>query len=140
MNLTVSTASAQPSSAAKGMLRQASPFYPRFYTNDISRVDILAQDVSRIPDIGNPYFAFCSPPSMVGVLLLQLQVRQARAVFIVPDTRATWFPLMASATIRDQSVTTKANPGVFFRMHHRRGIVPVVFHKWVIKVVDVNFT
>ena len=37
------------------------------------------------------------PPSMVGVLISHIQACCARAVIIVPDTKAPWLPLLRRA-------------------------------------------
>ena len=101
----------------------------------------MAQDVSKIPDSGIPYFGFCFPPSsVVWVLISYIQACCARAIIIVPDTKAPWFPLLRSALVRTKTVATKANPNVFFRVNHSRGTIPVVFQKWGMIAVEVDFS
>ena len=140
MDLMASTASAQRPPSPQGMSGQALPFYSRFHTKGTAGVDVFTQDVGRMPDKESPCFGFCfPPPSMVGILVSHLQACHARAVLIVPDTRASWFPLMARATIRWRSVAAKGDPNIFFRMHHQHGPVPFVFHKWGMRAVEVDF-
>ena len=77
---------------------------------------------------------------MVGVLISHVQACCARVVIIVPDTKVPWFPLLRSTLIRSKMVVTKADPNVFFRAHHSRGTIPVVFQKWGMIAVELDFS
>ena len=63
-----------------------------------------------------------------------------RAVIIVPNTKAPWFLLLRSALVRTKTLETKADSNVFFRVHHSRGTIPVVFQKWGMIAVEIDFS
>ena len=115
--------------------KQDPHFYSRYHTDDTPGIEVLAQDVSKIPDSGKPCFGFCF---MVGVLISHIQACCARAVIIVPDTKAPWFLLLGNTLVRTKTLATKADPNVFFRIHHSRGTIPVVFQKWGMIAVEVD--
>lgn len=107
----------------------------RGFTNTANQELTLWHRTSAKARLGKPLLI-----STVGVLISYLLACPARAVLIVPDTRAPWFPVMKSATVRSQSMATKADPNVFSRIHHSGGRVRVVFHKCDIRAVGVNLT
>ena len=75
IDLMASTASAQriPQSA------RTLPLFSRYDCAGPSGVDVLAQDVSRVPGIGEPAFGFVSPPPvMAGHLVQHLAECKAR--------------------------------------------------------------
>ena len=47
---------------------------------------------------------------------------------------------MGNALVRSKMVATKTDPNVFFRVHHSRGTIPVVFQKWGMIAVEVDFS
>lgn len=115
------------------------PFYSRFHTQGCAGVDVLTQDVSRMPDSQMPCFGFCFPPtSMVGVVLQHLEECRARAVVIVPDRKLSWFPRLASAMVRCKEISAPFGISSFFRIDHRAGRQPFSF-KWGMLAVEVNF-
>lgn len=90
------------------------PFFSPYDCAGSSGLNVLAQDVSRIPGSGEPAFGFCFPPRfMAGHIVQHLSGCEARAVIIVPDTRAYWFPLVQGAMVRSLEVTPKAAAGSF---------------------------
>ena len=141
MDLMASTASAQRPPTTSRQTSKTLFFYSRYHTDGTSGIDVLAQDVGKIPDSGKPCFDFCFPsPSMVGVHISHIQACCARAVIIVPDSKPPWFPVLRSALVRTKMVATKADPKVLFRIRHSRGTIPVVFQKWGMVVVEVDFS
>lgn len=101
MHLMVSTASPQRAPTTNGMPGSTFPFYSRICEDGIVGVDVLAQNVSRIPCKEILCFGFCpSPPSMVGVFISHAQTCRTHAVVVAQGTRVIWFPLMESATVR----------------------------------------
>lgn len=72
------------------------PFYSRFHTDGTGGVDELSHDVSHMPGSNQTCFGYCFPQSsLVGVVLVHLSTCEARAVIVVPNTRASWFPVIA---------------------------------------------
>ena len=71
---------------------------------------------------------------------MHIQACCARAVIIVQDTKAPWLPLLRSALVLTKPVATKADPNVFFRVHHSPETIPVVFQKWGTVAVEVDFS
>ena len=118
MDLMASTASAQRPPTTSRQTSKTLPFYSRYHTDGTSGIDVLAQDVSKKPDPGKPCFGFCLTPLDGGGAYLPHPS---------PDRKATRFPLLWSALVRTQMVETKADPNVFFKVHHSRGTIPVVF-------------
>ena len=119
---------------------EALPFYSQFHTAGCMGVDMLGQDLSKIPDSGIPCFGFCFPPTaMVGVVLQRLEECRARAVVLVPDVKKTWHPLLEGATVQSMVLANPGASSVFFRMDHLHGKVPFSFMKWAMRVVEVNF-
>ena len=74
---------------------------------------------------------------MLGVLISHIQTRCVLVVPIVPDINAPWFPLLKSALVRTKAVASMADPKGFFRVHHNRGTIPVIFQKWGTRSLDV---
>lgn len=69
------------------------PFYSRHRTKGCAGVDVLNQDVGRLPVLQKACFGLCFPPTaMVGRVLQRMAEWKARAVVVVPDKQLTWFP------------------------------------------------
>ena len=62
MDLMASTASAQHPPATLRQTSKILPLYSRYHTDGTPGIDVLPQDVSKIPDSGKPCFGFCFPP------------------------------------------------------------------------------
>eukprot|EP00752_Nemacystus_decipiens_P016879 g15111.t1 len=89
-------------------------FFSQYSCAGTAGVDILAQDVSVLPGTQSEAFGFCFPPPvMVGPVLQHLRECQAHAVLLAPDTKAFWFPLLKSATVRSVPVADVGEHGVF---------------------------
>lgn len=140
MDLMATPASAQLIPAGFPNEHETLPFYSRFNTAGNSGVDILSQDVRLMPDRSRVCFGFCFPPvTMVGVVLQHLAERKARAVIIIPDQRQTWYPSLEAATVDSVLVAAEGDTQAFFRRHHQQGKVPVVFTRWDMRAVEVDF-
>ena len=69
------------------------PFYSCYRTQGCAGVDVLSQNVKRMPTSQRECFGFCFPlTNMVGVLLQYLDECGARAVVVLPDQKQSWFP------------------------------------------------
>ena len=109
---------------------RALPFYSRYHSAGTAGVDILGQDVSHMSGSANACFGFCfTPTRMVAVVLQHMQCCKARAVVVVPEDRQSWFPLLAAATVRSVQEVAKVGAGTFFRVHHQKGKVSLVFRQ-----------
>ena len=74
---------------------RALPLFSQYDCEGSSGVDVLAQDVSRLPGSEVQAFGYCFPPPvMVGHIVEHSAECHAHAVIVVPDTRAHWYPLV----------------------------------------------
>ena len=89
MDLMATDTSAQSAPIGGGLERQNLPFYSWFHTNNTAGVDVFSHNVSHMPGSLQKCFGYCFPqPSLVGVVLVHICKCQARAVIVVPNTRA----------------------------------------------------
>ena len=113
-------------------------FYPRFQTNGCAGVDVLDQDLRRMPGLAEECFGYAFPPTaLVGVALQRLAGCQARAVLVVPEL--SWYLMLAEAAVRTFSLAGKGAERVFFRMNHHRGKSSFAFRRWAMKAVQFGF-
>ena len=76
--------------------------------------DVLARDVSIVPGTRVPAFGFCFPPSIVAEHIVQNMAEgKTRAIVILPDVKAYWFPLVRLATVKSIEVAQVAAEGCF---------------------------
>ena len=76
------------------------------------KTDALARDVSIVP--GTIAFRYCFPPPiMAGHIVQYLAECKARAVVILPDAKAYWFPSVRLATVRSTEMAQVATEGCF---------------------------
>ena len=140
MDLMATTASTQRIPEGVQGAGEKLPFFSRYHTEESAGVDVLSQDVSKMPSSSRECFGFCfPPPSMVGVVLQHLAERRAHAVILVPDLKLQWFPKLAEATVRSQPVSGPGEDSQFFRSHHQRNRIAHRFHKWGMRAVEVDF-
>ena len=141
MDLVASETSAQSATAELGSIRRRLPFYSRFSLAHAAGVDVLSQDVSRMPGSDSPCSGFCfPPPSMEGVVLLHLHSCAARAEVLVPDDRQRWFPVLQEATVRSCCVAVRGDEHQVFRAHHQKGRVSFKLTHWGMRAVEVDFS
>ena len=116
------------------------PFFAQYDCEGASGVDVLAQDVSRLPGSEEKMFGYCFPPPiMVGIIVQHLSEWRAHAVIVVPDTRAFWFPILQQATIRSMVIAPRAAGGVFQWPSHRGGLKEWQYSKWAMRAYEVDF-
>ena len=91
MDLMATDTSAQSAPIGGGLERQNLPFYSRFHTNNTAGVDVFSHNVNHMHAwVASKLFGYCSPqPFLVGVVLAHICKCQARAVIVVPNTRAS---------------------------------------------------
>ena len=103
-------------------------------------IDVLAQDVGRMLSYTDPCFGHCFPPTQrVGVVTAHLRECRARSVIVIPAVRLSCFPLVASASVRSLQIASPQESNVFFRVHHLKGETPVIFSRWGMRAVEVDF-
>ena len=120
--------SAQRALIGGGLIRRRLPFYSRFHTNGTTGVDVFSHNVNRMPGSLRKDFGYCFPqPSLVGIMSAHLSKCKARAVIVVPNTRASWFPMIKGAGVRSIQIAPKGEDSQFFRVHHQRGAEPYTF-------------
>ena len=64
---------------------------------------------------------------------------EARAMIVVPNTRASWFPMIEGARVRLIQIASKGEESQFFRVHHQRGAKPYTFGGGGMQAVEVDF-
>ena len=110
IDLMASTASAQRIPRSSRTL----PFFSQYDCAESLGVDVLAQDVSRLPGTGGQAFGYYFPsPNTVRHVVQHLAECHAHAVIVVPDTRACWYPLVQQAIVRSLQVAPKIMFGFF---------------------------
>ena len=73
-------------------------------------------------------FDYCFlQPSLVGIVLPHMSKCEARAVIVVPNTRASWFQMIEGAGVRSVQIVSKGKESQFFKIHHQRGAEPYTF-------------
>ena len=140
MDLMATDTSAQYAPIEDGLERQRQPFYSRFHTNNTAWVDVFSHNVSHMPESLQKCFSHCSPqPSLGGVVLAHITKCEARAVIVVPNTRASWFPMIEGVGIRSVQIASQGAGSQFFRVHHQRGAEPYTFGRGGMRAVEVDF-
>ena len=140
MDLMATDTSAQSAPIGGGLERQNLPFYSRFHTNNTAGVDVFSHNVSHMPRSLRKCFGYCFPqPSLVGVVLAHICKCQARAVVVVPNTRASWFPMIEGAGVRSVQIASQGADSQFFRVYHQRGAEPYTFGRGGMRAVEVDF-
>ena len=140
MELMASTTSAQRPPTTSRQTSKTPLFYSRYHTEGISGIDVWRRTLAKYRTPENLASVSVLPPSMVGVLISHIQVCCARAVIIVPDTKASWFPLRQivhnmgrllhgadgfhdiSSTSPHHLKTNKQDPPILFQIPYRRHI------------------
>ena len=75
---------------------------------------MFAHDVSFAPGTSAPAVGFCFPPPiMAGHIVQHLVECEARALSLLPDVKAYWFPLVQLAAVRSIEVAAVAEKGCF---------------------------
>ena len=140
MDLMATDTSAQYAPIEGGWERQRLPFYSRFHTNNTAGVDVFSYNVSHMPVSLQKCFGYCFPqPSLVGVVLAHINKCDARAVIVVPNTRASWFLMIEGAGVRSVQIASQGAGSQFFRVHHQRGAEPYTFGRGGMRAVEVDF-
>ena len=136
IDLMASTASAQRIPQSTETL----PFFSQYDCEGSLGVDVLAQDVSRVPITGEPAFGYCFPPPvMAGHIVQHLAECRAHAVIVVPDTRAYWFPLVQQAMVHSLEVAPRATFGYFEWPSQDGTLRGWQYPKWGMKAYEVDF-
>ena len=100
---------------------------------------MLAQDVSRLPGTGEQAFGDCFPPPvMVGHVVQHLECH-VKAVMVVPDTRAYWYPLVQQVTVRSLEVAPKDMFGYFQWPYQDGTLREWRYPKWAMIAYEVDF-
>ena len=140
MDLMATDISAQSAPIGGGLERQNMPFYSRFHTNNTAGVDVFSHNVNHMPGSLQKCFGYCFPqPSLVGVVLAHTCKCQARAVIVVPNTRASWFPMIEGAGVRSVQIASQGVDSQFFRVHHQGRAEPYTFGRGGMGAVEVDF-
>ena len=120
-----------------GLKRRRLPFYPQFHTNDTAGVDVFSHNVNHMPGSLRKCFGYCFPqPSLV---LVNISKYEARAGIVVPNTRASWFPMIEGAGVRSVQIASQGEDSLFFSVHHQCGEVQYTFGRGGMRAVEVDF-
>ena len=88
MDLMTTTASSQRPRNFGDRWGEPLPFYSRYHTAGNSGMDVLAQDVGRMPSSTDPCFGCCFlPPLVVGFVTAYLRECRARSAIVIPAVR-----------------------------------------------------
>ena len=108
MDLMATDTSPQCAPRGDGSSHQKLPFYSRFHTNGTAGGDVFSHNVSGMPGSLRTCLGYYFPqPSLVGVVMAHMIKCEAGAVIVVPNTRASWFPMIAGAGVRSVQITSK---------------------------------
>ena len=72
-------------------------------------------------------------------MLAHIRKCEARAVIVVPNTRASWFPMIEGAGVRSVQIASQGMGSQFFTVHHQRGAEPYRFGGGGMRAVEVDF-
>ena len=137
MDLMATDTSAQSAPIGGGLERQILPFYSRYNT---AGIEVFSHNVNHMLGSLQKCFGYCFPrPSLEGVVLAHICKCQARAVIVVPNTRASWFPMIEGAGVRSVQIAYQGADSQFFRVHHQRGAEPYTFGQGGMRAVEVDF-
>ena len=140
MGLMTTDTSAQRAPIWGGLIRRRLPFYSRFHTNGTAGVDVFSHNVNHMPGSLRKCFDHCLPqPSLMGIVLAPISKCEARAVIVVPNTRASWFPMIEGAGVRSVQIASKGEDSQFLRVHHQRGAETYTFDRGGMRAVEVDF-
>ena len=132
--------SAQYAPIEGGWERQRLPSTHVFHTNNTAGVDVFSHNVSHMPGSLKKCFGYCFPQSsLMGVVLAHISECEARAVIVVPNTRASWFPMTEGAGVRSVQIASQGAGSQFFRVHQQRGEEPYTFGRGGMRAVEVDF-
>ena len=139
MDVMATDTSAQYTPIEGGWERQKLPFYSRFHTNNIAGVDVFSHNVSHMLGSLQKCFGYCFPqPSLVGVVLAHISKCEAGPVIVVPNTRASWFPMIEGAGVRSVQIASQGAGSKFFRVNHQCGAEPYTFGRGGMRAVEVD--
>ena len=140
MDLMATDTSAQRAPIGGGLIHQRLPFSSRFHTNGTVGVDVLSRNENHMPGPLRKCVCYCFPqPSLVVVMLAHISKCEAGAVVVVPNTRASWFPMIEGAGVRSVQIAPQDEDSQFFRVHHQRGVKPYTFGRGGMRAVEVDF-
>ena len=72
-------------------------------------------------------------------MLARISKCEDRAVIVVPNTRASWFPMIEGVGVRSVQIASRGAGSQFFRVHHQRGAEPYTFGRGGMRAVEVDF-
>ena len=100
-----------------GLLYRRQLFYARFHTNGSAEVDVFSHNVNRMHGSLRAYFGYFFPqPFFVGAVLAHISKCEARPVIVVPNTRASWFPMIEGPGVRSVQIAFKGKDSQFFKV------------------------
>ena len=71
-------------------------------------------------------------------MLAHISKCKARAVIVVPKTRAAWFPMIEGAGVRSVQTKSQGAGSQFFKVHHQRGAEPYTFGRGGMRAVELD--
>ena len=107
--------------------------------NGTAGVGVFGHNVNHMPGSLRICFGYCFPqPSLVGVVLEHMSKCEARAVIVVPNTQASWFPMTEEGGVPSVQIASEGEDNQFFRVHHQRGAEPYTFGRGSIRAIEVD--
>lgn len=116
------------------------PFFSQYGCEGASVVDVLAQEISRLPGSHQKMFGYYPPPPSYDgnydpTLGRVAGSRRDPAL----DIRAFLFPVLHQATVRSIIVAPSAAGGICQWPCYRRGLREWKYPKWAIRAYEVDF-
>lgn len=119
---------------------EALPFFSQYDCAGSGGLDVLAQDVARVPGTSIPAFGYCFPPPvMAGHIVQHLAECHAHAVVVLPSVRAYWFPRVRLATVRTKNIAQVAEDGVFLWPSSEGTLNNWRYPRWGMTAFEVDF-
>ena len=103
---------ASPPSAIRTREGGRIPFVSRFHTGAEYAVNVFAQDMGPAHCLLGPQrWGYCFPPAALRLAVIHhAQACGARVIFILPDLRAVWWPMLSRAVIDSWPLTQGLPP------------------------------
>ena len=109
-------------------------FYSQYFVKEAVG-DVLSFNVATHPFENRTVTSYCFPPfKMIGVVLNHIKNCRARCVMIVPDTYASWYPLLKSG-MKDKMLIARKGDNKSFKQFHKGKCVKVTLEHDMIAVL-----
>ena len=74
----------------------------------------------------------------MGVVLAYIGKCEARAVIVVPNTRASWFPMIEGTEVRSVPIASKGEDSQFHSVYYQCGAEPYTFGRGGMRALEMD--